>query len=496
MFLQGHLGLDEIEEYLTLLPEYHALNRQLFDWADQLIKRVTRRLEPMLAESVDKHGRLTNNRGIIKMQKAVFDMIESFANFGYGTKRNSIVTHIENYVGQALITDIWYRVMADQRLQNQYRELLIQYVNSADRNFLQNLGHNFPGAIGLRAISIFNSSYFKHQSNLKGFLDAAQKDIENTENDANITQAINKDFTSIHEFSHFRKIYSITRKYGNTTVEIYGGEFDSDPKSTTIAYVKIAFPGSNPQSRLQPGPTLPDGKFLLHTTSEHDSFQLRIDRHTGKLLMWASELQLDDQVNAIRGPHFISEKEFLRMKALIYRMLREYLEGKPEDVDRVFFKPEQKTGSQQQETREQIEKVVPKETAPTDPDQSTQPDPTEKFKPTYTHKPFERPSRPEPATPVRQPEPQEEEQMIQDTRLDGSYGEEKVIATIVRITKMPPLKSARNKQRGKGSHVVVQGQNGARFPMPCHAGKDLSPAILKKCLQKLEIPYSVFKGEY
>jgi len=132
MLLQGDLTIQEMEEYLMLLPTYHQLQRNLNDWGDKLIKHVTRRLEGTLRESVDKHGRLKNTHGLARMQKSIFDMIESFDNVGFATKRNALLFHLKNHLAQALLMDIWYKVVSEPRLKK-YKP--VSFNSSSDSGF-------------------------------------------------------------------------------------------------------------------------------------------------------------------------------------------------------------------------------------------------------------------------------------------------------------------------------------------------------------------------
>lgn len=489
MLLQGDLTVDEMAEYLMVLPSYHALNRRLDTWADKLLRHITRNLALTLRESTDKRGRISNKRGLVRMQESVFDMVESFSNIGYATKRNSLLSHLKNYLSQALIFDIWYRVAAEPKLQ-QYKKILEKFIRSVDENFIRNLGHNFPGIIGLKFFSAFRSAYVKNQLLFQKFLQDDHVNLEDTQDNAELVQKIDADFHKIDELSHFRSIKGVSKKFGDVEVEIYSDEFEHDVRSSDLAYVKISFPGADPEIKINLTSHMADGTNVRSTIIEHDSFQFIINRHNGELTLGSSLIPLDKQLEGNRSKPFISKGEFLKMKAIIFSMLREYLEGKPEDITKVFFKDTKETAETtvlQQETQQQIKETVTADAAEISSTESVE----QAVEPTYIYQPFQ----PSP-TDVEPSEEQEKSQVIQDVHLDAIYKEDKVIATIGRITKIPPLKSARGKLRGKGSHVVVRGINGMRFPMPNHSGKDLSPAILKRCLQKLKIPYSVFKTEY
>jgi hypothetical protein len=490
MYLQGDLTVAEMEEYLMVLPSFHALNRRLTALGDKLVAHVTRRLEGTLSESVDKRGNFNNKRGLVRMQKSVFDIVESFSNIGYATKRNSLVHYLKNYLGQALMMDIWYRVVMDQRLYR-YKEMLAAFIRSVDENFMRGQGHNYPGKIGLLFLSCFRSAYGKNHALFEKFLNDANADEKGAQSNTELAQEIDAEFSRIAALSHFRSIQSVSKKIGEVTVEIYADEDDTAMRSSDLACVKISFPGADPKINLKTATRMPDGSRVRVTNLEFDSFQFIINRHSGELILGGSMIALDKQKEARMGTPFISETEFLKMKAIIFRILREYLEGKPEDITKVFFTPTAAIAPVREETREQAGKQIEEEPA------SEAESREQAVKPTYEYKPFQREQLSAVPQEVQgEPEDREEAQTIEDIHLDGMYSEESVIAAVTRITGIPPLKSSRGKSRGKGSHVVVMGVNGARYPLPNHSGKDLSPAILKRCLQKLQIPYSVFKREY
>jgi len=492
MLLQGDLTVSEMEEYLMMLPSYHEVQRGLHTWCDKLIKHITRRLGATLAETTDKHNRFNNNRGVLRMLRSVFNIINSFSNMNYGTKRNSLVHHTINYTNQALLMDIWYRVAFEPELQK-YRQMLGVLVETMDKNFVQSLGHKFPGTVALMNFSALRSTYVKNHGLLDKFLLEATSSFEIPAEKEDIQSKLHEDYQQIDELSQFRRIDSISQKFGDVTVEIFSDDSPNAVRSSEVAYVKISFPGTLPNAKLKRMGETRAGDPILMTVLDYDSFQFVISRESGELSMGNSLIPLDKHVSTGRYKPFMSETDFLKMKSVIFRMLAEYLKGKSEDITKVFFKPSAATTPIQDETQQDVKHVMVKEP-------SVEPSPTEEsvselIEPTYVYEPFQGTPTSDSNHPVEQ-ENQDGHEVIEDIHLDGFYNEERVISTIGRITKIAPLKSARGKARGKGSHVVVEGINGVRFPLPSHAGTDLSPAILKRCLQKLQIPYSVFKEEY
>jgi len=481
MLLQGDLTVAEMDEYLMVLPSYHSLQKRINEWADKLIKKMTGRLEATLRESVDKRGKILNTRGLIRMHKDMYDIIESCSNENCGTKRNALVHHLENYLGQALAVEIWYRITTSSYMAG-YRPLMEAFLTGADQQFLQKFGHSYPGIISLKFLGAFRQAYSMNQFFFNQFLSECEVPTKDEELEAQVQQ----DFVAINELSHFRSIDSVKRQFSGVSLEIYSDRPQDLIRSAEIAFVKISFPGADPGVRLRKE-FKEDGIGVIITQLDNDAFHFTIDRANGELILAGSAIALDKQMEGNRGLPFINRHDFLVMKATIYRILREYLEGKQEDIKKVFFTPTAKTDELQEETKKEITQVLidNKEA------DETGEEPVEPTKP-YTYQPFE---KMDPET-VAADEKNDLPKAIEDIRLDGVYKEELVIAALTRITKIPPIKSSRGKARGKGSHVVMLGLNGARYPLPSHAGKDLSPTILKRCLQHLEIPYSVFKSEY
>ncbi len=472
MLLQGDLTIAEMEEYLMLLPTFHDLNKRLRDWADKLIARITKNLPRILSESIDRKGRYTDKQGLVKTQKNLFEMVYRFCNFGQRTERNALVLSLRHYLQQELTMEIWFQVTHNPAL-NKYRPLLETFFKQTEQGYQKNFGHSYPGTYALQCLADSTGAYVKNRKHLDTLIKegtSAEPDITEEE----LAKKISDDFSVINEMSHFRSIYPITQKLGNSVVEIYSDPNGKDSRISTIAYVKIAFPGADPNTRIATSKDS-QGAQKLSITFDQNTFQFLINRNTGDLNLHASAIFMDKEVKRKHGHPYMSEQEYMRLKAIIFSMLRRYLEQKPEDIDKVFFCKTEQPQALREQTKEQVEETI----------KPTQ----EPVKPTWVYTPYQPEQTP-------QQSPEQEEAIIQDVHLDGTYSQEQTIAAICRITKIQPLKSARSKSRGKGSHVVVQGQNGARFPLPCHAGKDLADPILKRCLQKLQIRHSVFKAEY
>ncbi len=493
MLLQGDISIEEMEEYLMILPSHHKLFSRLIAWADNLVMHITRNLDTTLRDSVNRQGRIKNGRGIVRMVESVINMVESFAISGHSAKRNTLVQQVRDYLGAALIMDIWYKVKTNPEL-NKYEFLVKSVVQSVDKYFVEKFKVNLSGIVALQTLAMFHKAYSKHKPAFMDFLRHACPDDENKSVEE-LEQDNANDFEAVDSLSYFRSIGEIKQMYGNVEIEIYGDTSGAGDRSVNLAFVKVSFPGDDPDEKLEVIFEDQNDMAKLKGRLSENNFNFIIDRHRGDLRMGITMITLDKQINSGWDDRFMQQKDFLKMKAVIFRMLREYLENKPEDLTRYFFT--EKTKKDEPETTEQTA-LEPAESqiSTAESGQSLQAEsiiePT--FEPTYIHKPFS--AKKTPIVVETQPPAEEEEGIIQDAHLDGAYSEEKTIAAIVRITGIPPLKSSRGKTRGKGSHVVVQGSNGIRFPLPNHSGKDMSFNILKRCLHKLQIPYSRFKSEY
>lgn len=496
MLLQGDLTIQEMEEYLMLLPTFHELNKRLKDWADKIIIHVTRRLEGILRESIDRKGRFNNKQGLVKMQKNFFEMFLRFLNFGHQTERNALIISNQVYLHQAMMMHIWYQVSLRPELQK-YQKLLQAFFLESEKLHLKEKGYSYAGFIAMQTIASQANVYALHKNDLNTLLEEAEKDYPATESDPDQKEKIQRDFEAINELSYFRTIESAKKQFGPCQIEVFNAPLGVKTRVSNVAYVKVSFPGADPKCTYTfPKSTSKDGTDLLQITPDPHGFLFTINRNDGELYMAGTALSADKEVKREHGHTFMTEQEFLRLKAAIYSMLREYLEQKPEDIDKVFFCQTEQTDAIQKQTAGQVEKALTKSDSNVKPATEPQKAKEEPVKPTWVYTPYQ-PAEQNANTDLNAPPtPDQQELIIQDVHLDGTYGQKRTIEAICRITKLPPLKSARSKSRGDGSHVVVHNKQGARFPLPCHAGKDLSDRILRGCLKKLNIPHSVFKAEY
>lgn len=456
LILDDGIPYAEIDQFFYLSEEFRALHQEIYNLGDQIIQHISEGLPLKLRDTKNKKNQYNNNKGLVKMQKTTFDVLESLFDTPLAC-RNSFGSLLFNYVGQNMFMDIWFDVFSSDFLKK-YKNLLADIIEIWDKSFIHNLGVSFPGKVGLGSIKGFRMTYVKHGEKLKRIL-KAYKDGE--------TYPFERKLKDIQNLSSLRTIQNYSQSYRGANVHLYGSGENDNTRISHICRVKISFEKSDFMIK-----NIRRGRNNNTITSleiDDNAFHLTICRSTGEIFLGNSMISLDRQVEKFRGNPFITKEEFYSLKAFIYDFVLSYLSSKEEDITRI--QPDVNLYSKP--IREDITKVLDDE-----------PETIQEEEINYVYHPYQEPSEvnidliPEGI-------------VIEDIELRGSFKEFMVIRAIQRITKIPA-----NTRAGKGSHVMLTGVNGVKFPMPSHKGKDIALPILKNCLKKLGIPYSVFKEEY
>ncbi len=448
--MSGDISDNEIEEYQMLLPELHAVRRDLFASADLLAEGIRGKIPYYVDRTFTKSGAVSPTQGLISLEECVEALIASQSFHGVHAARHLLLydfhKRLSGWIGFMMLADLMGRGDMDRAstLYNTFgsiqQELLSQFS-----------GMLFP-FLAMQVGDQQSRFWEAHQRETAPFFEAVRASAQLPEGQRDARAWNNVMFEEISALSYIRHIRPLQARVGPFWVRVSGDglAWHARHRGTQICFVEI-LEDSPDALASKPFVETPGNERLVsvHEAGESRRILFQLDRSTGELIPFGSGIPLEayypagsPDVEAIRGAAL----------SVLYEDLRSREDDPPlpsrTDAEVIDAAPIA------EETREQI---------------------------AWSFTP-----------PIRK------SGMETETTLETPASSFRM--TLLRNRSSDDVKRALIRLLGKpvsieGSHHVFRCRDGRRYPISFHPKETVGIGLLKKCLQSFQIDPEEFYKE-
>ncbi len=450
LVMSGQLTDEEAEEYQFLLPELHAVRREMYALADAFAVALQPKLPYYFDQTFTRHDEVNRNGGLARLIGSTFDLATALARLEVHSERNAMVYDFLTRL-QGNIMHSFFRHMGRVGTEKTIIEMSEYLRANFDVN-AQNGNAYYPPYLSWSCFATHEHFWTKHRAELASFFRHPADTTTRASADPSRNDAL---FAEVSALSYLRGIETTQRQFGSVTIRIVGEALAQhhSRRGADVCFISLACnaPGVQPKTTPLDLPTK-DGGVFQHEEFVDGSEMLTLDRSTGQLHAFGSGLPLDALCDG-----FPAAAETLR--GLVLSILLDDLQGRPDDLVPPSKYP-----------RPAPSISIADEAAVLEDAQAVAAETREEL--TFAWTPYVAP-------PTRSADAPRTSTAIEHPRFQMSLlrnrSADEVFRALVRLLGKPT--------GIEGSHHLFRGRDGRRYPIPFHKGDSVGIGILKKCLQ-------------
>ncbi len=335
LVLNGDISPNDIIQYVSLLPEYDEVEKNLIEISAKMVNH----LKPKLRSIITATTRGESKGGIRTLYNLINNLIATLEHL-QGGYRNIMVIQFRDMIFSRVFSEI------EGLLQPSDQSKFIEALTTLDYIWHKQFGGlDFIGTRFLREKYNYRDT-FRDSACVSVLSDLAPKKSLTVEESEGLTEENKRVFDEIKDLREYRRILFTPFQLDRAKVAIMADDFLEIGEGTSgICYFQVVLSHSEPLQK--PIVMKHGGGKAIDMGTRHGVLNLNLNRCNGEFTLLSNQ--------GISISELMDSAQYLQLKQKLFQILVDYLRGKEPDIEDAFLP---KVGDQRVVTHEAAQSVV------------------------------------------------------------------------------------------------------------------------------------------